>query len=83
MTQLPSLQTKATKLPRSAVILLLLTILDTTWRAFVPTSGGTVLGITLDNVFHQAPLFTTGMIIAGFATSAVLITLQIRKVQRS
>ena len=83
MTQSPSPTTKATKLPQSAVILLLLTILDTTWRAFVPTIGGTVLGITLDNLFHQAPLFTTIMIIAGFVTSAVLITLQIRKVKRS
>jgi len=83
MTQSPSPTTKATKLPQSAVILLLLTILDTTWRAFIPTIGGTVIGIVLDNLFHKAPLFTTVMIIAGFATSAALITLQIRKVKRS
>jgi len=42
-----------------------------------------VIGIVLDNLFHKAPLFTTIMIIAGFATSAALITLQIRKVKRS
>jgi len=63
--------------------LLLLTILDTTWRTFVPPITGTIVGIGLDNTLHKAPLFTTIMIIIGFATSAVLIALQIRKVRQS
>ena len=83
MTQSPSLKTKATKLPRSAVTLLLLTILDTTWRAFIPPVGGTMIGIALDNLLHRAPLFTSLMIIVGFTTSALLIGLQIRRVRRS
>lgn len=83
MTQSPSPTTKATKLPHSAVILLLLTILDTTWRAFVPPITGTIVGIGLDNTFHKAPLFTALMIVIGFATSAILIAFQIRKVRRS
>jgi hypothetical protein len=66
-----------------AVIILLLTFLDTTWRAFVPTIGGTVLGIVLDNATGRAPLFTTALIFIGFVTSALLITLQIRRVRKS
>lgn len=66
-----------------AVIILLLTFLDTTWRAFVPTLGGTIVGILLDNATGRAPLFTTVLIIVGFATSALLITLQIRRVRKS
>jgi hypothetical protein len=66
----------------SAAILLLVTILDTTWRAFVPTIGGTILGINLDHVFNTAPVITIVMIIVGFITSALLVTLQIRRVRR-
>ncbi len=65
----------------NAAILLLLTVLDTTWRAFVPTIGGTFLGVGLDGVFGVAPIMTIIMIIAGFATSALLIALQIRRVR--
>ena len=66
---------------KSAAILMLLTILDTTWRAFVPTIGGTFLGVGIDNLTHQAPIFTTVFIILGFATSALLVTLQLRRVR--
>jgi hypothetical protein len=65
------------------VVILLLTFLDTTWRAFVPTIGGTIAGIALDNATGRAPLFTTAFIIIGFALSALLITLQIRRVRKS
>ncbi len=83
MTQSPSLKTKTTNQPHPAAILLLLTILDTMWRAFVPTIGGTILGVYLDNWLNKAPFFTTSMIIVGFATSAVLIAVQLRNVRRS
>ena len=68
--------------PRSAAILLMMTILDTTWRAFVPTIGGTFLGVGLDKLFGLAPWMTIVMIIVGFAVSALLIMLQIRSVRR-
>jgi F0F1-type ATP synthase assembly protein I len=67
----------------SAAILLLLTIADTTWRAFVPTIGGTFLGIGLDNLLHVAPIMTIIMIIVGFAVSGLLIALQIRRIRRT
>ena len=83
MIESPSLNTTTTKPPKSTAFLLLFTILDTTWRAFVPTIGGTVLGVVLDNVFNKAPLFTLIMIPIGFVISAVLIALQIKKVRKS
>ena len=86
MTQSPKAHKQTTDRPPTttkAAILLLLTIADTTWRAFVPTIGGTILGVTLDHVFGVAPLLTTIMIVLGFATSALLITLQIRSVRQA
>jgi hypothetical protein len=65
-----------------AAILLFATVADTTWRAFVPKIGGTILGIMLDNTFHTAPLLTTILIVVGFALSVLLIVLQIRSVRR-
>ncbi len=70
------------KPPRSAAILLLTTILDTTWRAFAPTIGGTILGVFLDNTLDTAPIMTTIMIILGFATSILLVFMQIRAIRR-
>lgn len=70
-----------TQPPRSAVVLLLRTALDTSWRAFVPTIGGTLLGVWLDNILMTAPIITTAMITLGFLTSAALIALQIRRVR--
>ena len=74
---------KTTIQPRQAAILMLITILDTTWRAFVPTIGGTLLGVGMDNLTHQAPLFTVIFITTGFVLSALLIALQLRKVRSS
>ncbi len=71
------------KQPQSAAILLIYTIIDTTWRAFVPTIGGTFLGVGLDKLFGLAPLMTVVMIIVGFALSALLIMLQIKSVRRA
>jgi len=70
------------KPPRSAAILLLITVLDTTWRAFVPTIGGTFLGVFLDTSLRTAPIITVVMIALGFATSIVLVIMQIKAVKR-
>ncbi len=82
MPKSPNARHKTIIQPRSAAILLMVTILDTTWRAFVPTVGGTFLGVGLDKLFGVAPLMTIIMIIVGFATSALLIMLQIKAVRR-
>jgi len=83
MIESPSLNTKTTKVPKSTAYLLLFTILNTTLRAFVPTIGGTIIGVTLDNLLNKAPLFTFIMIPLGFTVSAILIVLQINKVKKS
>lgn len=83
MTQSPRPNTKPTNAPQSAAILLIHTIIDTTWRAFVPTIGGTLLGVGLDKLLGLVPLMTIIMIIVGFAVSALLIALQIKSLRRA
>ena len=82
MSKLPIIRPQTIRQPHSAAILLILTMLDTTWRAFVPTIGGTLLGVLLDNTFKTAPVITFVMIILGFAISGVLIVLQLRSVRK-
>ncbi len=67
----------------SGPMLLLMTALDTTWRAFVPTIGGTFLGIWIDHLFGIAPYATIICLILGFATSALLIAQQLISVRRN
>jgi F0F1-type ATP synthase assembly protein I len=86
MTQSPNMQKQTTIQPPTvtkAALLLSLTFLDTTWRAFVPTIGGTILGIALDNVFKTAPIMTIISIIVGSAASILLIIQQLRQVRRT
>lgn len=81
MIESPSLKTTTTKPPKSTAFLLLFTILDTTWRAFVPPISGVFVGIYLDKLFNMVPLFTSVLIISGFVVSLVLIFLQIRRLK--
>lgn len=79
-------ESQTTKRPRttqSASMLLLATALDTTWRAFVPTIGGTFLGIGIDHWLGIAPIGTIVCLIVGTLASAFLITKQIRDVRKS
>lgn len=73
---------QTTKQTQSASMLLLATALDTTWRAFLPTIGGTFLGIGIDHQFNIAPTGTIICLILGTALSALLITRQIRSVRK-
>ena len=68
---------------RSPSLLLATTALDTTWRAFLPTIGGTFLGIGIDHTFNVTPIGTMVCLIVGTALSALLIALQIRGVRKS
>jgi F0F1-type ATP synthase assembly protein I len=63
-------------------MLLLVTALDTTWRAFLPTIGGTFLGIWIDHSFSIAPIGTIVFLIVGTFLSIILITKQIRDVRK-
>lgn len=68
--------------PLSAPMLIFMTALDTTWRAFVPTLGGVFLGIGIDHLFSIAPVGTIICLIAGVALSALLIAKQLRDVRK-
>lgn len=74
--------TKRTQTKKSASMLLLVTALDTTWRAFVPTIGGTFLGIWIDHSFNIAPVGTFVCLIVGTTLSIFLIAKQIRDVRK-
>ncbi|MFZ1301526.1 MAG: AtpZ/AtpI family protein [Candidatus Microsaccharimonas sp.] len=66
----------------SGPMVLFVTALDTTWRAFVPTIGGTFLGIGIDHLFNIAPIGTIVCLILGFSASAALIAQQILSVRK-
>lgn len=66
----------------SAPMVIFLTALDTTWRAFVPTLGGVFAGIGLDHLFNIAPVATIVCMIFGVVLSAVLIAKQLRDVRK-
>jgi hypothetical protein len=67
----------------SGAKVLMLTALDTTWRAFVPTIGGLFLGIGIDKWLGIVPFGTIGCMVLGFVLSAVLIARQLISVKRS
>lgn len=66
----------------SSTVLILGTVADTTWRLFVPTIGGTIIGIIIDNIYGTKPWATIIGVSVGTALSIGLIYLQIRKVQK-
>ena len=74
--------TQQTRRPISAPMLLIMTALDTTWRAFLPTIGGTILGIGLDHLWSIAPIMTIVCIVLGAILSAVLIAKQLLDVRK-
>jgi len=66
----------------SAPMLIFLTGLDTTWRIFAPTLGGTFLGIGIDYLLNIAPIATIVCLIAGTVASVLLIAKQLRDVRK-
>ena len=74
---------KSTQQPpnQSTVLLLLGTIADTTWRMFVPTLGGTGLGLWLDQMASTAPWCAIGGLTIGIAVTVVLMKRQFQKLK--
>lgn len=66
----------------SAPMLIFVTALDTTWRAFLPTLGGVFLGIGIDHWLNIAPFATIACLVLGTVASAFLITKQLRDVRK-
>lgn len=71
-----------TPLPSSEnVITLFLTLADTTWRLFVPTLLGTILGLVVDTHYDTKPLLTITGVICGTILAAYLIYRQLQGVK--
>lgn len=69
-----------TKQPRSAAILLITTIADTTWRVFVPTVGGILIGVWLNQVFNVGLAWSIILFVIGSLISVVLVKMQLKRV---
>lgn len=54
-------------------------IADVTWRMFVPSIGGCVLGVLADRTFGTKPWFTVAGVTLGFFVVGFLIWQQLRK----
>ena len=67
--------------PRSAVILLLADIGQTTWQMFVPTLGGFGLGMWADGAWHTAPWMMCSGLFIGIVIAALLTLRQFRKIK--
>lgn len=66
---------------RSTAILLFSTLVDTTWRLFVPTIGLTLIGVAADNYWDTKPWITVIGIIVGTVLAFGLILQQLKKVK--
>ena len=60
--------------------ILLSTAADTTWRMFVPTLGGTLLGLWIDGQYGTEPWYGIGGLVIGIILTAVLVRQQYRQV---
>lgn len=58
---------------KSAALILFMIAADTTWRMFIPTLGGTLLGLWLDSVMKTEPWFAVGGLALGIIITAFLI----------
>lgn len=68
---------------KSAAILLLGDIADTTWRMFVPTIGMTLLGSYLDTQWRTKPVMLAIGIVSGAALAIILVRRQLKRIESS
>jgi len=84
MSTSPRLSKKSQTTSRhlSAPMILVVTALDTTWRAFLPTLGGTFAGIGLDRLLGTSPWALMICLLAGTVLSVILVARQLRSVRK-
>ena len=58
---------------KSAALILFMIAADTTWRMFIPTLGGTLLGLWIDSMLKSKPWFAVGGLVVGIIITAFLI----------
>ena len=66
---------------KEMVILVFSTVGDTTWRLFIPTIGGTLLGLWADKSWDTTPWLTIAGIILGSVIAIALVRAQLKKVK--
>lgn len=67
----------------SAVQAIVMTMLDTTWRIFVPPIAAVFIGIGLDHLFNIVPVATAVCLALGVGLSIFLVTKQLNRVRKS
>lgn len=58
---------------------LIATMADTTWRMFVPTVGGLLLGLWLDQTINTMPWFTLIGLVIGTIITIQLVRNQLKR----
>lgn len=67
------------KSEKQTAFILLSTAADTTWRMFVPTLGGTLLGLWIDGQNKTEPIYGIVGLFIGVIITAMLIRQQYRQ----
>lgn len=62
---------------------MVLMVADTTARLFIPTIGGTVLGIWADHSLDTTPWMTVAGVAAGAVLAFLLVFMQVRSIKRA
>ncbi len=65
--------------PQPGAAYLIMSMMDTTWRMFVPTIGLLLVGNALDEYFGTKPWLLLAGAVLGGAIAAILIKLQLAK----
>jgi F0F1-type ATP synthase assembly protein I len=65
--------------PQNAVLQMIMTMADTTWRMFVPIVGLLLLGVFADKSLHSVPWLTVLGFVLGVGVSALLVRNQFKK----
>lgn len=67
--------------PAKTVAILLGTAADTTWRLFLPSIGGTLLGLWADKSWDTTPWLTATGVVLGSVIAGYLVYNQIKNVK--
>jgi len=81
VTDKPDKQTDSTVSAQQVVSMVWATFGDTTWRLFVPSVGGCILGVWADNSWGTTPLMIIIGTALGISCAIWLVVLQYRKVK--
>lgn len=67
------------KSQKSTALILFSIAADTTWRMFVPTLGGTLLGLWIDDMNNTEPWYGVGGLAIGIVITTFLVRQQYKK----